>query len=150
MSLEEAVKEALVQVGWTTNNIYIGILILAITQFLFGLWLKARLEQSMKHEFDKKLEEFRFDMKKREQAARIAELMSTIHYTSDKCKKLNQIVWELSLWLPTDTLKAITEYCIADDKKQDPKAVLIKAREIIQGKKDELKPDDIVHFIEDE
>jgi hypothetical protein len=41
-----------------------------------SFWLKARIESSIKHEYDKKLEAFRFEMKAREQAAKVAELFS--------------------------------------------------------------------------
>ena len=39
-------------------------------QFLTGLWIKTRLESSIKHEYDRQLEEFRAEIRRREQAAR--------------------------------------------------------------------------------
>ena len=72
---------------------------IAALQFLLGIWIKSRLETSIKSEYDKLLEDYRFDLKAREQAAKVAEYMALAwklradsgeiaHY-----RRANQLVW---------------------------------------------------------
>ena len=50
--------------------------VVAALQLIGSLWLKARLESSIKHEYDKKLEEFKFETRRREQSALVAAVLS--------------------------------------------------------------------------
>jgi hypothetical protein len=68
-------------------------------QFLLGLWLKARLEASIRHEYDRKLEDYRRQQNRRERAAAIAELFSEWAARGEE-KTLNRLAWEAALWLP--------------------------------------------------
>ncbi len=74
--------------------------------FLLKTWIKTRLEASIKHEYDAKLEEFKFDIRKREQSALVAELFSKwIHVDENKmpnARDLNRLSFEMSLWLPDE------------------------------------------------
>lgn len=138
--------------------------------------MKALLELSIKHEYDKKLEDqkaglnhqledykfefnkqledYRFDIKKREQAVRIAELFSLLRSTpqeavDDKATDLtaiNKIAWELSLWLPPAIVIALSESLANTDGAKDPKEILIEIRQLLLGKDDTLKASQIVHF----
>ena len=58
-----------------TDFLSVGALI-GIIQFLASKWLEGRLTQSIKHAYDRKLEEYRFEMRRREQAARVAKLLA--------------------------------------------------------------------------
>jgi hypothetical protein len=53
MKPEEAISQVVVQLGWT--EVGMGVLILGMLQFLVGFWIKARLEGSIKHEYDLRL-----------------------------------------------------------------------------------------------
>jgi hypothetical protein len=50
--------------------------LVGIFQFLSSMWLEARLKASIEHEYDRKLEDYRFEMRRREQAARVAKLLA--------------------------------------------------------------------------
>src|SRR5689334_16071302 len=113
MKPEEAVSQLVVQLGW--SQVWIGVFLFSALQSVLALWLKSRLENSIKHESDKKLEAFRFEMKAREQAARVAELFSEardgdVNLTPERAKKLNRLSWELSLWLPADSVRDLTSH----------------------------------------
>ncbi|MCX5722475.1 MAG: hypothetical protein NT179_10680 [Nitrospirae bacterium] len=54
---EEAVSTILTHLGWT--DLSVAVLLVAALQFLSTLWIKARLEASIKYEHDKTLEGFK-------------------------------------------------------------------------------------------
>jgi hypothetical protein len=45
-------------------------------QPLFFLWLKSHFENSIKYKYDKYLEEYKYEIKIREQAARVSEYLA--------------------------------------------------------------------------
>ncbi len=122
-----------------------------VVNILIKYWVKARLEQSIKHEYDKKLEEYRFEMRKREQAAIIAELFSQwviIKQKNDETRfrELNRLSFEMSLWLPDEIAVEINKGLKNLDTAKTPEVLLLDCREIIQGEKSKLRPDDITFF----
>ncbi|HAT73632.1 MAG: hypothetical protein US30_C0009G0027 [Candidatus Moranbacteria bacterium GW2011_GWF2_36_839] len=81
---------------------------LTILQFLSSLWIKSRLENSIKHEYDKLAEEYKYEIRVREQSSKIAQYLSIVEANrlspSDDFdfKKANELAWELLLWLPEE------------------------------------------------
>ncbi len=117
-----------------------GVLALAALQFAIGTWLKSRLEGSINHEYDKRLEEFKFQMKVREQAARVAEYMA--HASQLKAdspaqdyEKANRMALELAMWLPADTYKHLGPAMANPSKQANPSTVAIDVRRILLGDK---------------
>ena len=87
----------------------------AAVAFLARIWIETRLKESIKHEYDKKLEEVKFDIKKREQAALVAELFSKWIHVDEvampNARELNKLSFEMSLWLPDElAVVAIQNY----------------------------------------
>jgi hypothetical protein len=122
-----------------------------VVNILIKYWVKARLEQSIKHEYDKELEEYRFEMRKREQAAMIAELFSQwviIKQKNDETRfrELNRLSFEMSLWLPDEIAVEINKRLKNLDTAKPAEALLLDCREIIQGEKSKLRPEDITFF----
>jgi hypothetical protein len=92
-------------------------LCLAVLQFLLSILIESRLNASIKHEYGKKLEEFRFEIGKREKAAKIAdsfakwtkyngkesELLSKKELF-DYYEDLNRMSFELTLWIDDKNL----------------------------------------------
>ena len=150
MKTEDAVSQLAVQLGW--SHVWVGVLVIVAVQFLLAIWLKARLESSIKHDYDKKLEAYRFEIKAREQAAKVAELFSEandgdVQLTPDRVRKLNRLSWELSLWLPADTVRDITSHLCRAPGSRTMKDILISARKhILMKPDDDLKAEQIVHF----
>jgi hypothetical protein len=74
-------------VGDVIGFIAINAVLIAALQWLTAMWLRARLEASIRHEYDvalaklkneydQQLEVFRFEQRRRERAAMIAELFA--------------------------------------------------------------------------
>jgi hypothetical protein len=118
--------------------------LIVITQFLATSWLKARFESSIRRVYDKRLEDFRFQFKQREQAAVIAELLaewSSGHYD---LKRLNRLIWEASLWLPAETVVELSK--IVRNSPDARPMKLVEVRSHIKEKQDGVGTSHIVHF----
>jgi hypothetical protein len=126
-------------------------ILFVILQFLSSAWIKARLENSIKHEYDKILEEYRLNLRIKERAAKIAEYLSiTMGERMDPTEKVdrvraNQLAWELVLWLPDDLYLELKDSLKPeiDDKKTNVFKVLIKIREFLRKEKTCLTDEDI-------
>ncbi|MFH1066984.1 MAG: hypothetical protein V1746_03705 [bacterium] len=118
----------------------------------------TRLSNSIKHEYDRKLsdiehehdrqlEEFRFEMKKQEQAARVAKLLAMRYYSDffRPDEKFFELAWELTLWLPADIVCELSN-CLCRPTSEDPRELLISIREKLQGKKDDLRAEQIIQL----
>jgi hypothetical protein len=123
-----------------------------IVAFLLKTWIEARLKASIEHEYDRKLEALRFEMRAREQAAKVAELMTeardgSTELTPDPAKNINKLAWELSLWLPADTVRElISHLCYAEGSKTMKEVLVDVRKHILANPKDDLKAEQIVHF----
>lgn len=114
---------------------------------VINYWLKARIENSIRHEYDKKLEEIRYDIIKREQAAKIAELFSKWISLKDESKReLNRLSFEMSLWLPDDVAVEINKRLKNLDGSKSVQDLIIECRKIIQRNDTKLTPNDITFF----
>jgi hypothetical protein len=138
MKPEEAISQIVVQLGWT--EVGIGVLIIAALQFLIGLWIKARLEGSIKHDYDKKLEEYRYEMKVREQAAKVAEYMELARHLrqdspSSDYQRANRLAWELAMWLPSAVYKRMAESLVRPNEQNNPLQVVVEVRGLLLGDK---------------
>jgi hypothetical protein len=80
----------------------------SIIQVLASKWLESRLTQSIKHEYDRKLEEYRFEMRRRDQAARVAKLLALSYQPGLPAHEFNELAWELSVWLPADIVRELS------------------------------------------
>ena len=149
----------------TYDQVFVGIISLAsllgIIQFLLANWIKARLEKSIQHEYDKKLEDYRFSILQREQAAKIATFFARwAKYSArektilnkkelhDYYEELTRMSYELSLWIPDENLvKKIMSRLELKKGAPEVKTLLIEIREHILGKKTEtLKAGEIIHW----
>ena len=126
--------------------------------WLVSKWLEARLQASIQHEYDQKMEairhqyerqmeDYRNSIRIREQAARVVELLAHAHYTTTPDpEKFNRMAWELSLWLPADLVWELTRLFCNDPGAKKPKEILVAVRRILlQDPDDKLQPAQIVH-----
>ena len=121
-------------------------LLWAVLAFLSGEWLKYRLEHSISHEYDRKLEEMKYEMRKREQAARVAKLLAMSFDPETKPREFNELAWELSLWLPKDLVWEITKCLCGESTAKNPKEILIEIRKVLNGGEDDgLEAGQLVH-----
>ncbi len=149
----------------TIPQLLSGTLIIAILlgglQFLLSNWFKTRIEKSIQHEYDKKLEDYRFSILQREQAAKIASFFARWAKYSAKEKtllkgkelydyyeELTRMSYELSLWIPDENLvKKIMSRLQLREGAPEVKELLIEIREHILHKKTKtLKAGEIIHW----
>jgi hypothetical protein len=131
----------------TSLNVILTVAACNFIQFLGTLWIGARVKASIEHEYSKKLEEFKFEFRKREQAARIAEILA-IHNNPKQMidqTRFNQLLWELTLWLPSDIVRLLMNYLMDESGAADPKNILIAIRKQFHGQNDTVTADQIVH-----
>ncbi len=118
----------------------------AVIQVTATLWLKSRLTYSIKHEYDRKLEEYKNEAARREKAALVAELMAEWTHPRESSKRLNQILWELSLYLPSSIIRQLNT-CIAKQPGQATvEDIIVIVRDHLLDKADPLSKADIHHF----
>lgn len=79
---------------------FIIVLLQFILTFLSTTWMKSRIEESIKHEYAKELEEYRNEIEKRNKAEKISELLSEWLNHPESQKELNKLSINLFLWLP--------------------------------------------------
>lgn len=120
--------------------------LMAALQFLTSLWLKARFESSIRHEYDKKLENFRFETRKREQSALVAAVLSEWISIDVSHKLLNKLVWEATLWLPDPLAKDLNARLANAPDAQSLQEILVAVKEHLQGAPSEIKPNEIVYY----
>jgi hypothetical protein len=126
--------------------------------WLGSKWLEARLQASIQHEYDKKMEAIRHEYERqmedyrnsiriREQAARVVDLLVHAHHAkAPDPEKFNRLAWELSLWLPADLIRELTRLLCSDPGAKHPKEILVAVRRILlQDPNDPLEPAEIVH-----
>jgi hypothetical protein len=117
-------------------------------QFLASRWVESRLKASIEHEYNQKLEDYRFEMRRREQAARVAKLLAMSFRNDIPVHDFNELAWELSLWLPADLVRELTRCLCGAPGAMNPKELLIAIRKQLHSKADDLTADQIVHRVE--
>jgi hypothetical protein len=121
------------------------VIAIGIIQFLLAEWTKSRIQNSIKHEYDQKIEEYRAQIRMRENCAKIAEVLARAHYGDGKePREFMQLVWELSLWLPPEQLCQLSTLLI--EKKGSPKDLIVSVRKIFHGSTDSIKPENLIHL----
>lgn len=102
--------------------------------FLSTLWIKSRLENSIKHDYDKKLEDYRVDIEKRNKAEQISELLSEWLSFPDSQKDLNKLSINLFLWLPDNLLEDLS-YLLSNSKEHpiDIRDFIFKIRKYLNN-----------------
>jgi hypothetical protein len=121
--------------------------VLGLVGWFGGRWIEAKF----KARFDRALEDYRFELRSREQAAKIAEY-SAIAWglkatdSEELYRRANQLAWELFLWLPAETYKRLGRGLAAGSiERAEVLADVRKA--LLKERAGDLGPDHlIVHF----
>lgn len=105
--------------------------------------------------FTIRVEKYKFDIYKRKQSEKVAELFAAwirkkkiIKGDEEYCEKLNCLAWGLAIWIPDEKLvKKIMDRLANENKALSIKKIIIEMREfILQSKSTELKSSDLIHF----
>ena len=98
--------------GQTITGALMFAVLLGLLQWFLAKWISIRLEKSIQHEYDRKLEDYRFQQLQRQKAETIARLFARwIKYRGNEStylkeselldfyEELNQMSLEISLWI---------------------------------------------------
>ena len=87
-----------------------------------------------------------FEFKKREQAAIVAELFAEWISKPEDKKKLNQLTWEATLWLPDTLAEEVNKRLANSEDAVDIRQILIEIKKHIHGKKTDLDWTQLIFF----
>lgn len=122
-----------------------------VLQFLLGIRIKSRLENSIKHEYDKVLEEYKYDIKVREQASKVWEYLAIARIlkedsSEEEYKKANQLSRELAMRLPSELYKKTTNAIVNPTEENNPLSAVIEVRKLLlKDNAGDLTSDNIAH-----
>ena len=118
---------------------FVGVFLGSLLTYLFNVKAKNK-------EIDRL-----FEMYKSQQASKIAEFLSLWVIAEPKENredklKLNQLSYEMSLWLPDDIYNELSKTLQNVPDAKNPKEVLIAIRKIYHGVDDTLRAETIIHW----
>jgi hypothetical protein len=121
----------------------------AAIQFVLGAWFKSRLDASIKAEKDQLMEEYKYQIKAREQASKVAEYFSyyfRLKPDSSEAdyRKANQLAWELALWLPEEIYRDVTRAASSSNAENNIFSALLSVRGLLLKEPGNLTQDDIL------
>jgi hypothetical protein len=123
-------------------------LVLVIAALFIVLWYA--LQKKAEAQLNKALEDYKFQLKIREQAAKVAELCVLSLEPKKNAERFNQLAWELSLWLPAEIYCDLARCLCKAEGAKNIKDILIDVRKHLLGKKHgNLKAENILHVLPD-
>jgi len=112
----------------------------AAVAFLAKTWIETRLAASIKHEYDKQLEQYKKELDKRQKVELLAELFAEWIATPpgtppspDQRLRLNKLSFAASLWLPPDLVVEVGKTLQLSPDGKSLFDVLLLARKEIAG-----------------
>ncbi len=123
------------------------IVISGLVQAVFTWSLKSWIDSSIKHGFDKKLEQFKLEQSRKQKAAIFAEFLAEwTHVKNGDTKRVNQLIWELSLYLPSELLRDIYALTTKTEGAESAPDLIVAVRNHLLDGQDPIKAGDVVHF----
>lgn len=108
--------------------------------WLAGKWIGSRIDSSIKHEYDKRKIEYESELRRRERAQLVAELLAEWMNTptddpmsSDQRKKLNKLSFEATLWLPQEIAAELSQVLQHDPRAPNMFDLLLRVRSHLSG-----------------
>ena len=111
-------------------------------------WFKHRFDLRLEVEKDRmsrELEDYRADLKRKEQAIQLAEVLSDYFSENDECRRFNKALWEIALTMPPEVMAKIQCCLSGEDPSMTVKDLLAYLRQKIEPKAAPLPSDTIVH-----
>lgn len=117
---------------------YVIYAIIIFLQFAVPLWVKSNIEKSVELKYSKLLEEYKYTIKVREQAARVSEYLALAENLKENSQnedyeRVNQLSWELAMWLPSDIYREMTQAITKPSQEVNELTVVIKVRKLLLG-----------------
>jgi len=132
-------------------EITIGVALLGILQFILQLWLSERFKTELRKETEVFREELRWEYKAREHAQLVAEYLALARQLREDSSPedylaANKLSWELAMWLPEETYKAMGQALANPNKDVNELSIVVNVRQILLGDSaGNLSIDNIIH-----
>lgn len=120
----------------------------AVIGFLAKKWVEARIQQSVKHEYDLKLEKAREAALVKAKAELVAELFAEWLSYSDDQRRLNQLTLEAFLWLPEDILHDLSNLLSHKPGSPGVRELIVRVRAHLLGSSS-LPPNEVIIFVQE-
>jgi hypothetical protein len=130
----------------TSETGFLAIL-LVLLQGLSLLALRGFVEGAVKHQWDKRIEDYKTEIRQRERAAMVAELISEWVSLPKDPKRLNQLVMEANLWLPEAIARDLNRTLRNEQSAKNAKELVIDIRRLLREETDSLTPEEIPHWL---
>lgn len=114
----------------------VGYILLIALQFAVPISMKSRIESSIGLKYNSLLEEYRYEIKVREQAARASEYLAlatrlTEESPEEDYERADQLSWELAMWLPDEIYKSMTLAVASPSSTNNPLTVAVAIRKLL-------------------
>lgn len=117
--------------------------VILIAQAAFVWWVKS----AIKHSYDKRLDVAKSDRLRKEKAAVVAEFFAEWSHVKDAdTKRLNQLLWELSIYLPSDLVRELNSLSKGFPDAKSAPELIAATRDYLLGGKDPIDAGVIGHF----
>jgi hypothetical protein len=133
---------------WTILQPFVTATTVLAVMYGFFVWFgKQWIEAKIKSRFDKAAEDYKFELRAHEQAAKIAEYLSLRPLKDEdppeKYQRANQLGFELFLWLPDETYRKLGRGLMGNTKELSDAIVEVR-KQLLKGRAGNLGQDDII------
>lgn len=95
------------------------------------LWIKLRLQYSIKNEYDKSIERYKKELENKKRSELIASLFSEWLSCPIDRKELNRLTFEAFLWLPDDIAKELSATLSHQEDAESVRKILLRVRNFL-------------------
>ncbi len=120
--------------------------LIALLVFLSRTWIVKRIQYSIKHEYDKKLSDIKYEREVRLKAELIAELLSEWINKKSDYQKLNELSFKAFLWLPPELAVDLSKSLSHKEDALDVRALIGKVRKHLLGADDFVEEFRVIVF----
>src|SRR5690606_21975815 len=108
--------------------------------------IRSFIQYSVKHSFDKKLEDYKTAEIKRQKAVLIADLISEwLSFPKDRTK-LNRLTLEAFIWLPKETATKLSELLSHSQNAPNVREIIADVRKLLMEENEEIDHNLIIIF----
>lgn len=124
-----------------STSAFLGVLV-----FVFRSWVSSRIQNSIKHEYDKKLKLIEHQKEVRIKAELIAELMAEWIKPKPCYSKLNELSFKAFLWLTENLANDLSNSLAHRENAPDLRELINKVRKHLLGDDDNLLTQNVIVF----
>ena len=116
------------------------------TPALISAVITGILLMLFKHQYDKRIEQYKNELEVKKKAELIAQLLSEWIALPKKQQALNRLTFEAFLWLPDDIARNLSSLLSHEDDAPDVRNILASVRKYLLNGKTDLHSEDIIIF----